>query len=148
MGTSEVERSPRKQRLRRPLEKYMVNPFMRGVLRLGVAPRAFALLETTGRRTGRKRLTPIGNGLDGDRFWVVAEHGERCAYVQNMRANPRVRVKIRRRWRSGTAAVVPNDDGMSRRRRLDQNNGLVGRVDGRIFRASATDVCTVRIDLD
>jgi deazaflavin-dependent oxidoreductase (nitroreductase family) len=44
-------------------------------LRAGAAPRAFALLETTGRRTGLARHTPVGNGVDGDTFWLVAAHG-------------------------------------------------------------------------
>jgi hypothetical protein len=37
-------------------------------LRLGIAARAFALLETVGRRSGKRRLTPVGNGLLGDTF--------------------------------------------------------------------------------
>jgi deazaflavin-dependent oxidoreductase (nitroreductase family) len=147
MGT-DTSGGSRKQRLLRPVEMYLVNPIMRALLRRGVAPRAFALLETTGRRTGKQRLTPVGNGLDGDTIWIVAEHGQRCAYVQNLIANPRVRVKVGREWRAGTAALVPNDNGIERRHALDRRNGLVGRLDGIAFRASATDVCTVRIDLD
>jgi len=42
------------------------------MLRSGFAPRAFALLETTGRRTGLARHTPVGNGLDGDRMMASA----------------------------------------------------------------------------
>ena len=34
-------------------------------LRHRLSPAAFALLETTGRRTGRLRHTVIGNGLEG-----------------------------------------------------------------------------------
>jgi hypothetical protein len=41
---------------------------MRLALRAGIAPRSFALLETIGNKTGRRRLTPVGNGLDGDTF--------------------------------------------------------------------------------
>ena len=48
------------------------NRLIRLALRAGVAPRAFALLETTGRCTGLARHTPVGNGLDGDTFWLVA----------------------------------------------------------------------------
>src|SRR5581483_4597923 len=59
-------------RLQRTLEKYLFNPPNRMLLRIGIAPRAFALLETRGRRTGQPRLTPVGNGLDGSTFWVVA----------------------------------------------------------------------------
>ena len=38
------------------------NRLTRFALRKGMAPRAFALLETTGRRTGLPRHTPVGNG--------------------------------------------------------------------------------------
>ena len=66
---------------------------IRFALRGGFAPRAFALLETTGRRTGLARQTPVGNGLDGDTFWLVAAHGAQADYVRNLQAEPRVRVK-------------------------------------------------------
>ena len=84
-------------RIERALERYVVNPVMRAMLLAGVAPRAFALLETTGRRSGKRRRTPVGNGLEGGVFWLVSEHGERCAYVQNLIADPRVRVRVGRR---------------------------------------------------
>jgi deazaflavin-dependent oxidoreductase (nitroreductase family) len=130
------------------VEKYAINPVMRTTIRRGLAPKAFALLETTGRRTGQPRSTPIGNGLDGDVFWIVAEHGTRCNYVQNLLADPRVRVKVGREWRSGTASLVPDDDGWARRRELERRLGIIGRVDGLFFRGSATEVCTIRVDLD
>ncbi len=66
----------------RRLEKYMFNPAVTLALRLAVTPKAFALLETTGRRSVRRRLTPVGNGLDGDVFWLVSEHGTGCDYVK------------------------------------------------------------------
>jgi F420H(2)-dependent quinone reductase len=40
-------------------------------LQHGLAPRAFALVETVGRRTGQPRQTCVGNGLKGDAFWVA-----------------------------------------------------------------------------
>ncbi|MBW0016851.1 MAG: nitroreductase family deazaflavin-dependent oxidoreductase [Mycobacterium sp.] len=129
------------------LEKYVFNPMFRTALRLGIAPRAFALLETTGRRSGKPRMTPVGNGLDGDVFWLVSEHGTNGAYVKNLLANPQVRIKIGRHWRTGTATVLNDDDALSRRRDIDNANGLIGRADGVIFRASVSDPATVRIDL-
>jgi deazaflavin-dependent oxidoreductase (nitroreductase family) len=136
------------RRVQRAMEKYVSNPGMRLALRMGVAPRTFALLETIGNKTGRRRLTPVGNGLEGDTFWLVSELGLRSGYARNLQANPRVRIKVRRRWYGGTATVLPEDDGWKRRERIDERNGLMGRLDGKIFRASATTPVTIRIDLD
>lgn len=133
------------RRLQHRLEKSLFNPAFRAALRLGIAPRAFALLETSGRRSGRRRQTPVGNGLDGDVFWLVSEHSRKGDYVKNLCQDPRVRVKVGRRWHTGTATVIDEDDAHARRR-IDEVNGLVGRVDGVIFRASASTPVTVRID--
>ena len=38
------------------------NRLTRWALRAGLAPQAFALLETTGRQTGLARHTPVGSG--------------------------------------------------------------------------------------
>lgn len=133
--------------LQRWLEMYVFNPLVRIGLQAGIAPRAFALLETTGRRSGARRLTPVGNGLDGLTFWIVAEHGMRCDYVKNLVTDPAVRVKVKRRWYSGTAALVADDDGLARRRQIDASNGWIGRADGVIFRASASEPVVIRIAL-
>ncbi|WP_082942888.1 nitroreductase/quinone reductase family protein [Mycobacterium sp. 852002-40037_SCH5390672] len=134
--------------IQRRLERLVFNPLFRAVLRLGIAPRAFALLETTGRRSGQRRLTPVGNGLDDDVFWLVSEHGRACDYVKNLVVDPSVRVKVGRRWYSGSATVLDDDDAHARRRRLDEANGFSGRADGFIFRVSASVPVTVRIDLE
>ena len=118
------------------------NRLTRLALRRGWGPRAFALLETTGRRSGQARQTPVGNGLRGDTFWLVAAHGYQADYVRNLVADPRVRVKVYRRWRSGTAVVLPGDDPVARSRTLPY------RWDAAIGRLMATTPLTVRIDLD
>ncbi|MFZ0043903.1 MAG: nitroreductase/quinone reductase family protein, partial [Solirubrobacteraceae bacterium] len=101
-----------KLRLVRALQRYLVNPPVRVLFSLGLVPPGYALLETIGRRTGQPRRTPVGDGLIGDSFWIVAEHGTRAAYVRNLQANPRIRVQVRhgRRtaWRTGTARVLPD----------------------------------------
>jgi deazaflavin-dependent oxidoreductase (nitroreductase family) len=135
------------RQLQRHLEKWVFNPSVRLALRVGIAPQSFALLQTTGHRTGQRRLTPVGNGLDGEVFWLVCENGTDCDYVRNLVADSAVRVKVRRRWYVGTATVLEDDDAFTRRRRIDAGNGLLGRVDGAIFRASATNPVTVRIDI-
>jgi deazaflavin-dependent oxidoreductase (nitroreductase family) len=123
-------------------QKYLLNPPVRVLFGLGLVPPTHVLLETTGRRTGRPRQNPVGNGLDGDTLWIVAEHGRSASYVRNLEADPRVRVKIGRRWRSGTATVLADDDPRSRLRRIGRP------VNGFMVRAAGTDLLTIRVDLD
>lgn len=133
--------------IQRRLEKYLFNPTVKLALRIGIAPKAFALLETTGRHSGQPRLTAVGNGLDGTVFWLVSEHGTKCDYVKNLIADPHVRVKLGRQWFSGIASVVKDDDAFARRRRIDEVNGLLGRADGVVFRAAASIPVSVQIIL-
>jgi hypothetical protein len=81
-------------------------------------------------------------------YWLVAEHGGAAAYVKNLVAQPRVRVLLRRKWRSGTAICLPDDNALDRRAWINRRNGLVGRLDGLWFRASSSAPLTVRLDLD
>jgi deazaflavin-dependent oxidoreductase (nitroreductase family) len=131
-----------KRKLSSALARHVVNPMMRAALDRGIAPRGYALLETTGRKSGLPRRTPVGNGTDGDTFWIVAEHGRSAAYVRNIEADPRVRVKVGRRWRSGIAHLLPDDDPRQRQR-------LIGRTfNAAVVRLMGTELLTVRVDLD
>ena len=120
----------------------VVNPLVRWTMRHGLAPGSYATLETTGRRSGEPRRTPVGHVVEGDKVWIVAEHGARAGYVLNIRSNPRVRIKLRDGWRSGTARVLDEDDARARLRRM----GL--RLNALVVRLMGTDLLTVRIDLD
>ena len=103
---------------------------------------AWALLETTGRKSGEPRRTPVGNGLRGDTFWIVTEHGRAAHYVKNIQADPRVRVKVRGRWRSGTAHILWDDDTGARLRWLGRP------VNDSLLLAVGTEQLTIRVDLD
>ena len=118
------------------------NHTIRFLLRRGLAPPVWALLETTGRRTGRPRQTPVGNGLVDGVFWLVAAHGRQADYVRNLERDPAVRVKIGRRWHTGTAIVLDDDDAGARSRMLPH------RADAALGRLMQTEPLTVRIDLD
>ena len=131
----------RKYRVVTTLERAS-NRLIRSALRSGFAPRAFALLETTGRRTGLPRHTPVGNGLDGDTFWLVAAHGIQANYVRNLQAEPRVRVKADGLWHAGTAVVLPGDEPAARSRTLSH------QWDAAIGRMMTSAPLTIRIDLD
>jgi deazaflavin-dependent oxidoreductase (nitroreductase family) len=129
-----------KRRVSTALGRRVVNPLVRAAIRLRLV-RGWALLETRGRRTGLPRTTPVGNGLIGDTFWIVAEHGFDAAYVRNIQADPRVRVFVVGRWRNGTAHLLPDDDPVERQRSLP-------RLNARLVRLMGTHLLTVRIDLD
>jgi len=140
-------RFPLRRAIQRYVEKYLFNPGMRTAIGLGCAPRIFALLETTGRRTGLTRRTPVTVATDGDVIWLVAEHGWGCGYVRNISAEPRVRLKIGRYWHAGRAVLVPEDDAWRRRAAIDRHNGWLGRADGVFFKVLGSQPMTVRVDL-
>jgi deazaflavin-dependent oxidoreductase (nitroreductase family) len=131
-----------KRRFVRALQVHVLNPPVRALAARGLAP-SVALLETTGRRSGEPRRTPVTNGLQRgtDTFWLVAEHGRKAAYVRNIAADPHVRVRIGRRWRSGVAHVLDDDDPIARQRTLPRLNSIAVRTLG-------SELVTVRIDLD
>lgn len=135
-----------KYRLVNFIQKRIVNPVVRTALNRGLPLPGYALIETTGRKSGLPRRTPIGDGLDGDTFWIVSEHGLRSAYVRNIEADPHVRVRVRRRWRSGTAHILPDDDPRERQRLLSRK--LSGRLNAMAVRSFGTDLLTVRVDLE
>ena len=136
-----------KRRLATGLAKYTFNPLVRFLFRLGVPVPGTALLETVGRRSGQLRQNPVTDGLDGDVFWIVAEHGRRAAYVRNIEANPRVRVRIGRQWLVGSAWALPDDDP---RERLDAIacTRRRSRLNLATVRLMGTDLLVVRVDLD
>ena len=136
-----MDRLARKRRWSRFASVKLLNPVMRRALETGLVP-GWALLETTGRRSGQPRRVPVGDGLRGAHFWIVAEHGRHANYVRNIEQEPRVRVKVRRRWLEGTAHLLPDDDPRARLRMLRRPWNDIG------LRAMASEMLVVRVDLD
>jgi deazaflavin-dependent oxidoreductase (nitroreductase family) len=140
-----------KLRVVRALQRCLFNPPIRLLLGLGVVPPGYALLETLGRRSGQPRQTPVGDGLVGETFWIVAEHGRGAAYVRNLEAHPQVRVRVRNGlravWRTGTGRVLDDDDPRERQRQLAEGSPS-RRLNAFVVRTIGTQLITVRIDLD
>jgi deazaflavin-dependent oxidoreductase (nitroreductase family) len=140
-----------KRRIVYALQKYVLNPPIKLLFAMNVAPPGYALLETTGRKTGKARQTPVGDAHVGNRFWIVAEHGMKAGYVRNIAHNPRVRLKLRKGfragWYTGTAHVLSDDDPRARQRWLASQlpSSVVNAAAVRLF---GTELLTVRIDLD
>ena len=122
-----------RDRITNELQKRVANPLMR---RLPTQ----TLLETTGRKSGEPRRTPLGGSRVGDEFWFVSEFGEKSQYVRNIKANPNVRVRLRGRWHNGVAHLVPEDDPHQRLHTLPQFNSFGVRTFG-------TNLLTIRVDL-
>jgi F420H(2)-dependent quinone reductase len=83
-----MARSVAKDRVGRTLQTRVVNPVVMLAHNLGLTPPGDALLETTGRRSGLRRHTPVCNGLDGEKFWLVAQRGHRADWVRNIQGEP------------------------------------------------------------
>ncbi|MER8005920.1 nitroreductase/quinone reductase family protein [Streptomyces sp. NPDC094149] len=119
----------------------VVTAFQRVLNRVTRRLPTHTLLETTGRTSGLPRRTPVGGRRAGSSFWLVSEFGERSQYVRNIKADPRVRVRLRGRWHTGTAHLLPDDDPVARLRGLPRMNSAAVRTVG-------AGLLTVRVDLD
>jgi deazaflavin-dependent oxidoreductase (nitroreductase family) len=122
-----------KRRVVHRTQRYIANPIGRHL--------PITMLETVGRKTGQPRRTAVGGRVIGNEFWMVSEHGQHSHYVRNIKADPKVRLRIGGRWRTGTAHLLPNDDPIARLSHLPGLNSAAVRMAG-------TDLLTIRIDLD
>jgi deazaflavin-dependent oxidoreductase (nitroreductase family) len=100
-------------------------------------PAKYLYLTTTGRRTGSPREIEIWFTLHGGRYYLVAEHRERAHWVQNLRAEPRVAVRVGRRSFPARARVVDakGEPGLARvvralsEKKYGWGSGLVVELD-------------------
>jgi deazaflavin-dependent oxidoreductase (nitroreductase family) len=122
-----------RDRITKAFQKWVGNPLTR---RLPTQ----TLLETTGRKSGQPRRTPVGGSRVGDQFWIVSEFGDKSHYVQNIKVNPNVRVRLGGRWHNGTAHLLPEDDPRERLRSLPRFNSLA-------VQAMGTNLLTIRVDM-
>jgi deazaflavin-dependent oxidoreductase (nitroreductase family) len=99
------------------------------------------IIETKGRRSGKRRRTVVGMHVDGGTGWVVAEHGRHAGYVRNLEADSAVRVRRGRRWRSARAHIVDGDDPQARLETFGRRSHAAA------VRRFGTDLTTVRVDL-
>ena len=120
-----------KRRVSTFLSAKVFNRLVLAAARVGLPTPSVVVLETTGRRSGMPRRVPVTRMLDGDTLWIVTEHGRKAAYVRNIEADPRVRARIGRRWRSGRAEIV----------------GPAAVVPAAV-RLMGTDHLSIRVDLD
>jgi deazaflavin-dependent oxidoreductase (nitroreductase family) len=131
-----------KRRVSTFLSAGVFNRLVLAAAKLGLPTPSVVILETTGRRSGEPRRVPVTRLIEGDTLWIVTEHGRKAAYVRNIEADPRVRVRAGRRWRSGTATVLPGEDWRAIQRRMPS------KLSSATVRLMGTDHLTIRVDLD
>ena len=124
------------QRKRRAdwFHRYLANPI---TVRLPTQ----VVLETTGRKSGLPRRTPVGGRIIDQQYWMVAGDGDTADYVRNIKVHNVIRLRIKGRWRRGTAVLLPDDDADLRLTQLPRFNSAM-------VRALGTKPLTVRIDLE
>lgn len=135
-GSALFERFVRYERKRR-FQQNFGNPFGRTIMRWFPG---WAVIETTGRRTGEPRRVPVGGRRIGDSVWFVAVDPRQAAYVKNIEANPNVRVQVGGEWSEGVAYLLPADDTRKRMLTINPVNGLFIWLAGR-------EHLTIRVDL-
>jgi deazaflavin-dependent oxidoreductase (nitroreductase family) len=69
-------------------------------------PEGFAVLTTTGRKSGEPRSQSVRAIRKDRRVALVAMMGERAQWLKNIRANPRVSIKLKAGVRQGLAHQV------------------------------------------
>jgi deazaflavin-dependent oxidoreductase (nitroreductase family) len=131
-----------KRRVSTFLSAKLFNRLVLAAVRAGLPTPSVVILETIGRRSGEPRRVPVSRLLEGDTLWIVTEHGRKAAYVRNIEANPRVRVRAGRRWRTGTAQVVSDVDWRELQRRLPS------KLSSAVVRLMGTEHLVIRVDLD
>jgi deazaflavin-dependent oxidoreductase (nitroreductase family) len=132
-------RAEQKRRRVRLLQRYVLNPPMKLMAWAGLVP-GQVLVETSGRRSGKRRRNVVGMHISDGVGWVVAEHGHHAGYVRNLDANPEVRVRVGRRWRAARAQIVADDDAQARLETFGRRSHAAA------IRRFGTEPTTVRFD--
>jgi len=76
---------------------------------IGLGPiigRIILLLTTTGRRSGKKRVTPLQYELIDNDYYLGAARGLNADWVRNIQVYPQVELRVGRKYFCGTAEIV------------------------------------------
>jgi deazaflavin-dependent oxidoreductase (nitroreductase family) len=148
MAKTSSEKALRKFRFERQVGRVVMNPVMSALARVGIHPPLTLELETIGAKSGQPRRVPLNGRADEHGLWVISQHGRRAGWAHNIAANPRVRVRIKDQWRSGTATFEPDDDVRARARSFGGNGKFTQSAAALTMRAMESDPISVRITFD
>jgi deazaflavin-dependent oxidoreductase (nitroreductase family) len=77
-------------------------------------PKGFGLLTTIGRRTGKWRRQSVRAIRRGDRVFIVCMMGERTHWLNNIRADPHVTIRLYDETLGGSARQILDADEQRR----------------------------------
>src|SRR5664279_2622383 len=109
MAKTSTDKALRKFKFERRVGRVVMNPLVNALGRIGIHPPL-----TVERESGEPRRVPLNGRAEDHELWVISQHGRRAGWAYNVTANPRVRVRIKDRWHSGTATFEPDDDVVAR----------------------------------
>lgn len=100
---------------------------------IGLGPligRFVLLLTTTGRRSGKRRVTPLVYEETDGSFLVASARGPSADWVQNIAADGRVGVRVGKRRFEGQAEIIHEADPIVSylERRMDRNPRMFGAI--------------------
>ncbi len=139
MTSTDNAKTLRKFRRERAVGRYLLNPAVKGLSRLGVRTAMATELETVGRKSGQIRRVPVSAQFDDSGAWVISQHGTRSGWGRNIADNPNIRVRQGNQWRAGVATFRPDDDVVARGRKF-------GRLGAKMVKALETTPVSVRIE--
>src|SRR5690348_15824418 len=73
-----------------------------------LAGEEYCYLTTTGRKSGKPHEIEIWFGMNGNSLYLLSGGGNDSDWVKNLRANPKVSVRIAKHTFAGIARVVKN----------------------------------------
>lgn len=88
------------------------------------------LLTTTGRRTGKKRITPLQyEEIDGN-YFIAAARGNRTDWLKNIEADPHVEIRVRSLRLRCYASVIRDVDQIADflTYRLSKHPRMIGAI--------------------
>jgi len=145
MTTPTAAKALRKFRFERIIGRYVGNPAVAFLGRLGIHTTYAAELETIGRATGLTRRVPVSASFDATGAWVISQHGRRSGWARNIADNSTVSIRQGSLWRTGIARFVDDDDPAQRARSF-ASSPLLRPLVAATFRALQSDPISVRID--
>lgn len=123
----------------------VLNPIVIALDRIGLRSSLIVELETIGAKSGLPRLVPLSGSSDSTGVWVISQHGHRAGWAHNITADPRVRVRVKGQWHTGTATFEPTDDVVARARSFGGDSTIGASATAATMRALQSDPVSVRI---